>query len=437
MTETKGPLRILRFEAENIKKLRCVEVTPDGAVVQITGANGSGKSSLLDSIWWALGGERVVDAEPLRRGTKKGSVTLDLGEFVVTRRFTEGGSALVVENKSGMRYNSPQRLLDGLLGQLTFDPLAFARMAPKEQLNQLRSLLSQDALRLVEEAEYRMRASFDKRTDKNRQVRSLGERLEQLDKEIDPGQDVTLVDTKALLEAIGNAAKVNGVRQEQIRFFNDQDRDLATHDETLTRLEHQMAEVRRQRDILLQQIADRAPLVEAVDTTELTQKVQDGTEINNARLKQLQVRDMWKRIKVDLEAAKEESDKLSADIEEAQTVKAKTIAGAALPVPGLSFTDEGVTLNEIPFAQASSAEQLRVSVALAMAANPQLRILRVKDGSLLDEKSLKLLTDMVDARGYQCWVESVDTSGKVGVYLEDGAVAAINGVRVAQETATT
>jgi hypothetical protein len=83
-----------------------------------------------------------------------------------------------------------------------------------------------------------------------------------------------------------------------------------------------------------------------------------------------------------------------------------------------------VTYRGLPFDQASSAEQLRVSVAIAMAAHPKLRVLRIKDGSLLDERSLAMLEEMAEAADYQVWVERVDTSGAVGIVMEDGAIVA-------------
>jgi hypothetical protein len=91
-----------------------------------------------------------------------------------------------------------------------------------------------------------------------------------------------------------------------------------------------------------------------------------------------------------------------------------------MPVDGLSFGTDEVLYNGLPLAQASSAEQLRVSVAIAMAANPKLRVLRIKDGSLLDEYSLQTLADTAEMNDFQIWIERVDTSGSVGVVMEDG-----------------
>lgn len=58
-------LRIVRLTAENIKKLRAVEIVPSGNVVQITGPNGSGKTSVLDAIYYALAGAGAHPSRPV------------------------------------------------------------------------------------------------------------------------------------------------------------------------------------------------------------------------------------------------------------------------------------------------------------------------------------------------------------------------------------
>ena len=117
------------------------------------------------------------------------------------------------------------------------------------------------------------------------------------------------------------------------------------------------------------------------------------------------------------------ADSLTDAMAERTRQREAAIRNAAMPVPGLGFSAEGVTFNGLPFDQASSAEQLRVSVAIAMAANPKLRVLRIKDGSLLDENGLRMIGEMAQAEDYQVWVESVRTDGKVGIIMEDGAIA--------------
>ena len=125
-------MKIVALQAENIKKLIAIEIRPDGNLVQITGKNGHGKTSVLDSIWWALAGAKHIQSVPIREGEDKARIMLDLGEIIVTRTFKtskkgEVPSAISVENAEGAKFGTPQTMLDNLLGQLSFDPLAFSR----------------------------------------------------------------------------------------------------------------------------------------------------------------------------------------------------------------------------------------------------------------------------------------------------------------------
>lgn len=125
-------MKIISLQAENVKRLTAVSITPDGNLVQITGRNGQGKTSVLDAIWWALEGAANIQAEPIRKGADEARIRLDLGEYVVTRTFTrkDGGgftTGIAVESADGARFPSPQKMLDKLLGSLSFDPLDVAR----------------------------------------------------------------------------------------------------------------------------------------------------------------------------------------------------------------------------------------------------------------------------------------------------------------------
>ena len=108
-------MKIIELRAENVKRLRAVRIRPTGPVVQLTGANEQGKSSVLDCIWWALEGAKHIQAMPIRKGATRAHIRLDLGELVVERRFSAAGTTLVVENAEGARYKAPQEMLDALV----------------------------------------------------------------------------------------------------------------------------------------------------------------------------------------------------------------------------------------------------------------------------------------------------------------------------------
>ena len=88
----------------------------------------------------------------------------------------------------------------------------------------------------------------------------------------------------------------------------------------------------------------------------------------------------------------------------------------------IGFGDEGVTFNGLPIEQASSAEQTRVAVAIGLAANPELPVVLIRDGSLLDEDSLAAVAKQAAERGAQVWIERVGDGKECSVIIEDGEV---------------
>ena len=88
---------IINFKSENIKNIRVVEISPKDNTVIISGKNGAGKSSVLDSIEYAFSG-KSLPRKPIRDGELKVQIVIDLGEFKLTRTFTQKGSTLKIEN---------------------------------------------------------------------------------------------------------------------------------------------------------------------------------------------------------------------------------------------------------------------------------------------------------------------------------------------------
>ena len=430
-------MKIVRFQAENIKKLRVVEISPRGDVIQITGRNGQGKTSVLDSIFWGLGGADDIQAKAIRQGENSARITLDLGEIVVTRKFRKADTGeektdLIVESANGARFPSPQRMLDDLIGSISFDPLAFSRMKPKEQADMLRRLVPLavdiDALNGLNLKD------FDSRTDINRQAKAKRAQADGITVPADlPAQKI---DTADLLHQMETAAETNTdietrkVRREQAAekiaglrqtAANDAAKAVQLRAEADT-LDKQSAVFTKDADDLQAKLDGAEALPEPVDTAALSRQIADAQAKNALIDKRIQREALVK----EADALEAEAENLTDSIDARKAEIAKAIAAAAMPVAGLGFGEGVVTFNGLPLDQASSAEQLRISTAIAMAGNPKLKVIRIKDGSLLDDVSMALLAEMASANGFQCWVESVDTTGKVGIVMEDGAVVADN-----------
>lgn len=111
----------------------------------------------------------------------------------------------------------------------------------------------------------------------------------------------------------------------------------------------------------------------------------------------------------------------TAEIEAIDAEKAAMLAAVTFPVPGLSFgADGGVTFQGVPLAQASGAERIRVSMAIALAANPQIRVVLIRDASLLDEDSMADVVALAEAADAQVWLERVGTADPEAVVIVDG-----------------
>lgn len=426
-------LKIVSLQAENVKRLVAVRIDPKGNLVQITGGNAQGKTSILDSIWWALAGAGNVQSAPIRRGQNKATIKLDLGEVIVTRTFSrqEDGTArttVTVESAEGARFPTPQRMLDSLLGSLTFDPLAFARMKPAEQLDALKAFVPGVDFDEIAGLD---RADFAKRTDVNRRVKELRAQAGAI--QIPEATPAAKVDEAALVQEIADVGQHNATierrqegRQQAAKEAEHLQAEAATkRDRALdlrTQADNWEAEAKedeRKASELKAKLESAEALPAPKDAVEVRARL-DAAKRTNALVDQAARR---AKLIADADAAEAEAKALTAKMEAREVDKREKIAAAKMPVDGLGFGEEAITLNGLPFDQASDAEQLRVSCAIAMSANPKLRVIRVRDGSLLDEDAMALLAKMADEHDMQVWIEVVNSSGRVGIVLEDGRVA--------------
>lgn len=427
-TVSSKPLHLVSLEASAFKRLRAVRIDfPAGEpVVTISGRNGQGKSSVLDAIAAALGGGAYKPERPIRKGHKKAEIVADLGEIIVRRTFTESGGSLTVEAADGSKLASPQAVLDKLYGSLAFDPLAFTRMEPRHQVAELQRVAGLTERFAAIEAQ--RGAAVAAKTEANRTVRTLEMTLEGLPDVAGPDEEVSVTTLAAELQA-ANATKA---KHASARQWLQQERKTATD------LAMQLAELEKRLDAVRTALADaeaeiakRAPIVEAMvdpDIAAITSRITSVEQDNALARRRKHRAETVEKLKDAREAAR----KADRAVEDIALNRDATLAEARLPVKGLGFTDEGVTLNGVPFEQASTAEQIRASVAMGLASNPRLRLMLVREGSLLDDESMRLLADIAAEHDAQVVVERVSSGEAVGVVIEDGEVA---GVHTTEEVA--
>jgi len=409
---TTNPQRIVGLKAENFKRLQAVEIAPDGNTVILSGKNAQGKSSVLDSIWWALGGGAAGKkiTNPIRNGATKATAEVTLDDFVVTRTASvdKKTTTLTVTRRDGSKVSSPQKVLDEMIGKLTFDPLEFSRLAAKEQREYLLNAVD---LSIDLDAHESQRAElFNERTYVNRQVKELEAQVAGV--EI-PSYIPEPVDTAALvaeLNDIRNGEHAVGVARTAVEGWT----------EKVSRLQKELLDAQTELAYSKQKYKEVGDIFGAMRSiTEVEAEIASAAEVNALAGKIQQKKALEEQHTAKAEAAA----KLTAELAALDKAKADALASAAMPIEGLSIDGETVTYQGQPLAQASSAEQTKVAFAIAVALNPTLRIAYIRDGSLLDSDSMDVVKMIAEQCDMQVRVEVVGDGGDAAILIEDGQVS--------------
>lgn len=417
-------MKIIRLTASNFKRLDAVEIEPDGSMTVIGGRNAQGKTSILDAIEAVLGGKRHIPKRPVHDGEEKARIVCDLDDIKVTRTFTaNGGGGLKVESKDGAAFGTPQKMLDKLIGKLSFDPLEFVRMDGKARLNMLKRLVGLN----FEEQDAARQAAYDDRRDIGRDVKTLEGQLDGLPHYPDaPDEKVDIAGLMAEIDAIRQHSADKNQVADRIQTVEDRieagqgrlksiEAKQKALDAEAVQCHDDIAKYQEAKTALRAEYDDLGP---DRDDEKIRDQI-DGAQESN---RQVDANDRREEVADSLKKKKRRVEKLTDQIEKIDSKRRKAIAAAKFPVDGLGFDLDGVSFNGIPFDQASSAEQLRVSVAMGLALNPKLQVLLIRDGSLLDEDSLRALGEMAEEADAQIWLERVGTDDTVGVVIEDGRV---------------
>ena len=122
----------------------------------------------------------------------------------------------------------------------------------------------------------------------------------------------------------------------------------------------------------------------------------------------------------------EEAHALTRRMEDREEERRRLMAGAELPLPGLQMSESQVTYNGIPVKQLGEARQILLGVAIGIAREPKLRLALIPHGEALDDDALAELHEMAEKNDFYVWIAKVDSSGKVGIYIDDGLIAKEN-----------
>lgn len=416
--------KIINLAVENVKRIKVVQITPDGNTVIIGGKNGNGKSSTLDAIAMALGGKKLIPNKPVRDGEETAKIELDIGDYIITRHWTNPETSyLKLVTKDGGKITNAQKILDNIVGNLSFDPLEFATMEPSKQFDMLREITGLDFSELDKE----FASVYQDRRDVNRDGQKIKTRLDTEFQSIDENMEINDIDDVKKEKA--EAQQFNQNLEEQKNEVDKLAQQIDTNlkyqeqlEEDLKIISQKLENAKESHKILKEQFEDHPydSRIQPKDLSEFDKKLESWFELK-AIYDKAQVK---KEVLKDRDITRDKYKKLDDRLKEIDATKAKMISEADLPIEGISFGNKEVLFKGIPFNQLSTSEQIRISMSIAISQNPKLKIAIIKNGSLLDSDAMKEIKAISEEKDFQIWIEKVSDGPEAGqIYIEDGAVA--------------
>lgn len=437
-------MRIINLQAENFKKLIAIDITPNEDLNEITGPNGAGKSSLIDCIPALTGGASEVPGMPIHLGEEKGRIKMSLGdgpdkiEYWISKTFTKKNlkGILKIEDASGNAINeSPQSFLDKIRSRISFDPLDLIEKTDKNELKKI--LFNVLGINLDD---------IDKKEKDLRQQReSIGRDMKKADAvykaieyfpQVKETEEVKVGDLTAKLhKAIALNQDLTNRAEANERLKQSAIAGKKTIEELKAKVAAMEATLADAREKYKAEKDDLA-LTFPEDIDAINTEIQ-SVESTNSKIRANANR---KKAQAEFDVAKSAYDTFTADLESIAKDRTTILKNAKWPIPGFSYSEGELLYNSIPLDQVSDGDRLRVGLGIAMAQKPELRVIWTRRGSLIDSKNRAIIKEMIKDKQFQMFFEGVaerDKDGKVpgvGFYIEDGGIAAINGVVPKTET---
>lgn len=434
---------IKKLELSNFQVIKEFNADFEGNVYFITGDNELGKSTLLKAIGALLTGNR--DAV-LRNGEDKGFAKMVVGddgeEYDVELRFTKAnprGTLSIKQKTTGMRSDNVS-MLQKIFGYTDFDAVEFSRWSEtaegrRKQIEVVKSLLPEEVRTRIAEIDTTVAGLKTERTGVNRDLKTYksisdaaGQGLTTQDlKTYAKPKDITELmkeqaENAQLIEKAKTVRSALEQRKKQLEEIPERlaaakatyekaieeakkaiERTEKLYKEAIAQIESEKADYEARKanaEKWLVNYEENNP--EKLDTSEQLRKAEEHNK------KAAKVADYLSK-KKQADDKKAEAEKMDSEIAELSAEREKLISSAKLPISGLSFSDDGLVLNDVPFVagKVSDSQIMEVAAKLIIASNPTVKVFRIARGESLGEKRLQAIIDIAKKNGFQGFIEEV------------------------------
>lgn len=398
-------VKINTLEFENVKRIKAVQLAPaKNGLTVIGGDNRQGKTSVLDAIAWALGGEKFRPSSPKREGSVTDphlKVTLDNG--IIVERSGKNGALKVIDpagNKGG------QTLLNSFVEQLALDLPKFLNSTGKEKADTLLKIIGVgDKLYQLERAE---KTTYDRRTEVGR----IADQKAKFAKELPVYTGVPAQPVSAA-ELIQSQQEIMAFNAENLR--KRQQRDY--YKSQLEVAETALKQAQERYDAALNnfKLAD-VDKPEDKSTEELERNIAEIDEIN----KKIRANLDRERAEQEAEDLRDQYNELTHQIESLRQERRELLEGADLPLEGLSVENGELVYKGQKWDCMSSSEQLIVAASIVRKLNPDCGFVLLDKLEQLDSKTLEEFGSWLETQGLQAIATRVSTGDECAVIIEDG-----------------
>lgn len=409
-------IKINKLEIENVKRVKAVKFEPTAnGITVIGGDNGQGKTSVLDSIAWALGGNKFRPSQPTREGSViPPNLHIVMSNGLVVERKGKNSDLKVIDpdgNKAG------QQLLDSFVEELALNLPKFMQQSNKEKANTLLQIIGVGeqlvALEKEEQDAYNRRHAIGQIADQKEKFAKEQEYYPDAPKELVSASDLIKQQQEILARNGENQKKRENLASIQ-----------KLHEEAVNRVEMLKRELSNAENELAKVIGDLTTASKSAknlideSTEELEKSITEVDEINR------KVRANLDKDKAEEDARdyREEYDALTTEITEIRKRKTALLDNADLPLEGLSVEDGDLIYNGFKWDNMSGSEQLKVATAIVRKLNPNCGFVLIDKLEQMDVITLNAFGEWLESEGLQAIATRVSTGDECSIIIEDGYV---------------
>lgn len=409
-------IKINKLEIENVKRVKAVKIEPTASGLTIVGGkNNQGKTSVLDAICWALGGERYRPSEPQREGSViPPNLHIVMSNGLVVERKGKNSDLKVIDpdgRKGG------QQLLNEFVEQLALDLPKFMQSSSKEKANTLLQIIG------VGEQLYELEQKEKEVYNQRHAIGQIADQKAKFAKEQPyyPDAPKEPISASDLIKQQQDILARNGENQRKR--------------ENLRSLEIQAVEVQKQIDDLKAKLFDLGKKQQDIEA-DLEVARKSALDLHDESTEELEnsissIEEINIKVRANLDKDKAEQDAqeyanqysaLSAELEKVRQAKVDLLQGANLPLPGLSVVNGELTYQGHKWDNMSGSDQLKVSVAIVRKLKPQCGFVLLDKLEQMDLDTLTEFGQWLEQEGLQAIATRVSTGDECSIVIEDGYV---------------